>query len=218
MNETQKSLYDAVEELTKLQRHTERQDVVSNGRTIGTQKVTIELPSLLGQMLEAIRSSMGGSTSGASLAHERSILDDDALFKMMRIASEIRGWCVAAKLVPTGDAGDDLRAWYVYTLAHPLTVEGETYRIKRMGGWAGQIRAKIDPWREKDLPDACPVCGATDWWRDGERYYRPLIVRYKPSGPDMVQQAKAMCRACEQVWNVRELAYAIEQAEEMKHA
>jgi len=207
-------LLDAVDRLTKPDRRSIRQDLLTEGKVTGTQRVTVELPPLLERLDEAIRSSLGGTAGGASLAHERAILDTDALFMFIKIASIIRDWTIAARLRPTGDAGKDLRAWYTATLAHPLSDEVEAFHSRMLHGWAGQILGKLDPWREKDLPDACPVCGATEWWNkaDGLPYTRPLIVRYKPDGADMIQQARALCRACEEVWSVRALAYDLEQA------
>lgn len=214
---TENRLLDAVDELSAPIRHRQPQDILSDGKVVGQQHITVILPSLLDQMDAAIRSSMGGSTSGGSLAHERSILDTDALFKLMRMASQIRDWCHIRKVVPTGDAGKDLRAWYTASLPVPMPVESEEAHARILTRWAGEIRAKLDPWREKDLPDECPVCGAGDWWRDGERFLRPLIIRYRPDGPDMVQQSRAMCRSCEQVWTVRELAFEIEERDK-RHA
>jgi hypothetical protein len=211
-------LLDAVDNLTKPIRSKVIQDGPAGTGVAGQTTATVELPPLLDQMLEAIRSSMGGTTSGASLAHESSPLDTDALFKMMKIASEIRSWCTMAKITPTGDPGENLRAWYVAKLATPMDVEHDRFHVKQMTGWAEQIKAKLDPWRERELPDACPLCGATEWWNkaDGLRYTRPLIIRYKPDGPDMVQDAKGFCRACAQVWPVRALAYDIEHADTPK--
>lgn len=212
------SLLDAVDELTLVTNTRERQEVLEDGKVIGFQNVTISLPPLLQQMDEAIRSSMGGSTSGASLAHEASPLDTDALYKLIKIETQIRDWCRMYAVTPTKRPGDDLRAWYVATLTRGLDDAAETFYVKTLGSWAGIIRSKLDPWREKDLPDACPACGARTWWSAGSEFYRPLVIRYKPDEEQMVSRAKAVCRACDEVWNVRELAYAIEQAEHQEEA
>lgn len=212
------TLLDAIDELTLVQNTRERQEVLEAGKVIGFQNVTVSLPPLLQQMDDAIRSSMGGSTSGASLAHEASPLDTDALFKLIKIESQIRDWCRIYHVHVTKRPVDDLRAWYVATLAKGLDEAAESFYVKTLGGWAGLIKAKLDPWREKDLPDACPSCGAKSWWSAGAEYYRPLVIRYKPDEEQMVSKAKAVCRACDEVWNVRELAYAIEQNETQEEA
>jgi hypothetical protein len=77
--------------------------------------------------------------------------------------------------------------------------------------WAGYIRAKLDPERERELPDVCPACGAGEWWRDGVRFLHPLVVRYR-LGTELVGDARGLCRACEKSWGARELAFALENA------
>lgn len=205
------TVLDAVDELTVPQKRNEMQDIIRDGHVIGQQRVAVTLPPLLTQLSEAIRSSIGGTSSGASLKSESSILDADALYKFIQIDNLIRDWCRSMKLVPGKDPAENLRAWYVATMTRPVNEEAEAWHIKKMTGWAGSIRAKLDPWREKDLPDQCPACGAKTWWREGAEYFRPLVIRYKPEGADLIQQARALCRACETVWQVRELAWALEQ-------
>jgi hypothetical protein len=107
-----------------------------------------------------------------------------------------------------------LRHWYTTTLATGLTEAQERFHTDMMRRWVGFIRGHLDPTREMDLPWACPICGADTWWSKGEEFSRPLVVRYQPEGADMVQRARALCRACERVWGVRELAYLIEHPEE----
>ena len=68
-------LLEAVEALTKPNRRKQLQDIIQgytttdldgvtheHQRTVGTQKVTVELPPLLDLLDDAIQSSMGGST------------------------------------------------------------------------------------------------------------------------------------------------------------
>lgn len=177
-----------------------------------TEPTKVELPSLLDQLLASIQSSMGGSTSGASLAFEGAPLNTSALFEAMKITAQIDSWCHAVGIVATHQPAHDLRAWYAMTLARPETREFETKHLEQ---WKRTIESLLDPPRQKDLPDACPECGATEWWdpKTGARYHRPLVIRYKPDDPG---DATGMCRACAHVWNARELAFAIEQAE--RHA
>lgn len=204
-------LLDAVDALTKPR----KSKVVQQNDAGITCTSTVELPSLLEQLDASIRSSMGGSTSGASLASERAPLDTGALFEAMKITTQIEQWCRAAKVKATRKPADDLRAWYVAKLAQADDLDAETFHIKQLGKWAHTIEALLDRPREKDLPDACPTCGAKSWWRDGAEYYRPLLVRYRTDDP--VGSATAVCRSCEANWNARELAYLLEQ-EEARHA
>lgn len=203
-------LLEAVDALTK----PDKSKVMQQNKAGISCLSPVELPSLLEQLEEAIRSDLGSTARGASLAHERSILDADALFRFMVITSQIKEWCRIVGITPDRSAGENLRAWYVATLSRQLDDAGAEFYVSKMRQWANLIRAKLDPARERELPDACPTCGAREWWRDGEKYFHPLVIRYRPTGPDMVQQARAMCRACEQVWRVRELAYALEHADQ----
>ncbi|MFF1633960.1 hypothetical protein [Leifsonia sp. NPDC058248] len=220
-------LLEAVEALTKPQSRKEPQDIINtyvtkddegveteHQKVVGTQKVTVILPPLLKQLDDAIRSSMGGSTRGAALASESAVLNVSALYEAMKIESQVRDWCRLRGITPTKDTAKDLAAWHAATYLDGLTDEQETSSTRTLRKWATSIRGMLDPWREKDLPDPCPACGATDWWdmSTRSRYLRPLIIKYRPDGADMVERSYGLCRACEEVWNVRELAYDIEQA------
>lgn len=193
-------LMDAVDRLTLPQRFKQMQD---------TEVVTVELPPLLMQLDAAIRSDIGLTVSGASLAHERNLLDADALHKFMQISSQIKDWCRMVKLVPSRDPVTDLRRWYVKGML-TLDEAGQSFYTRMLTGWANLIRSKLDPERERELPGCCPVCESGEWWRDGVRFVHPLVVRYRV-GDDLVDKARGFCRACEQVWSARELSYAIEQ-------
>lgn len=199
-------LLEAVEALTKPR--TSR--VIQSNEAGITCTTTVEVPPLLDQLEASIRSSMGGSTSGSSLAFEGAPLNTGALFEAMKITAQIDSWCHMVGVIALHKPGHDLRTWYAVTLLKPFDTETEAFYIKQMGGWARAITNLLDPPREKELPDDCPNCGAGEWWRDGAKYMRPLVVRYRPDEP--VGNATAMCRACADVWNARELAYAIEEA------
>lgn len=227
-------LLEAVEALTKPNRRKQLQDIIQgytttdldgvtheHQRTVGTQKVTVELPPLLDLLDDAIQSSMGGSTKGAALASESIPLNSSALFEAMKISSIVRDWCrLTKKVIPGKHTAKNLSAWYVATRAGQPTPEEDDRHAVTLRKWASTIRVMLDPWREKDLPDPCPMCGATEWWDPndpptaggpGKGRPRPLIIRYRP-GPDMIEKGYGLCRACEEVFGVRELKYAIEQA------
>jgi hypothetical protein len=171
----------------------------------------VELPPLLVQLDNAIRSSMGRSTSGASLAFERAPLDTGALFEAMKITEQIEQWCRIVKVKATRQPATDLRAWYVARLPMADDPAGDTFHARQLEKWARTIESLLDRPREKDLPSPCPTCGAKTWWRDGAEYYRPLLVKYRTEDP--VGSATAICRSCEAVWNARELAFILEQQE-----
>lgn len=175
--------------------------------------VKSELPPLLDQLEDAVRSSSGGPAGKGALASERNVLDADALQQAMVIRDRIREWCAITAVSPTGTTTHLLRAWHAVTLSRNLTEAEIDFHVGVLRSWKHFIEAKLDPQREMDLPWACPVCGADTWWNMGHEYTRPLVVRYRPEGADMVTKARALCRACEKVWQVRELAYALEHPE-----
>ncbi len=207
-------LLDAVDALTQPRRRHETQDVLSDdGRITGARRTLIVHEPLLEQLATAIRSNVGGSSRGASTAFERNPLALDALHQTVRIEDTLRQWCKIAQIPTRTTTTDTLRAWHAHTLhldLHPATIR---HRVKTLHRWTAQIDAILDPHRERELlHETCPACGAADWWRDGARYLHPLVIRYRPTGADLVQQARGLCRACETVWGVRSLAYELEQA------
>lgn len=208
------SLLDAVDALTIPQRAKVIQDGPIGTGLAGQKVVTVEQEPLLKQLDDSIHSSIGaGSAAGNSLAFEGAILNTAALFTAMKISTQVRDWCEALKVRPSKDSAADLRRWYVARMKKQQDDASEKAQIRQLHSWAGQIRSLLDPPRERDLPYPCPLCGATEWWdaKTGTKFLRPLVVRYRATGADMIQQAKGLCRACEAVWNVRELAYLLEQ-------
>lgn len=212
------ALLDAVDALTKPQRRIEEQEILEEithaetgdhvrWRELGTQKLTVERLPLLEELYEMIRNSMEKNAGSASLASRRSLLDDEALFKFMTIASQIADWCRAVKVRPTGKPLRDLRAWYVATLKWDMSDAIERYYVIQLGKWARAIEGVLDRPRERDHPEPCPACGAAEWWRSNERFLRPLVTRYRPDdGDEMVSKARSFCRACEESWPALELA------------
>lgn len=211
MTGTLNVLLEAVDDLTLTKRVKRKQDVLDGEpgdtvrKTVGTRTVESVMPPKLVQLDEAIRSSIGGSASGRTLAFTRSVLDPEALSKAMQIESQIKDWCRMISVHPDRSPAENLRAWYARTRTLDWDVRTEAFYVRTLRSWAAFIDAKMDPWNERELPDECPACGATEWWRDGERYFHPLVVRYKPVGAETIEKARAMCRACEQVWHIREL-------------
>lgn len=207
----------AVEALTKPLRSKVLQDGPIGSGLAGQKTVTIEQSPLLTQLEDAIRGTIGKGGSG-SLPNERNMLNNEALHKAIIIRSQVREWAQMVKIEvkPPDRTADVLTRWYATYTLRPKTLDAERFYIRQLETWRTQIENMFDPPRIHDLPNACPVCGATEWVNDtdGLKYNRPLIVQFKPDGPDLIQQATGMCRACLKVWSVRELAYAIETNEE----
>lgn len=210
-------LLDAVDELTLPQKHREQQDVIQDGHVVGQQRVTIEHAPLLTQLDEAIKGAVGAGSSKGSLAFERNLLDLAALHRFIQIQETISQWCVLRGVTPTREPRRDLRAWYTATLATTLEEASERFYLDQLTKWIREIHATLDPWREREIVgEACPLCESTDYFRDGDRYLHPLIVKYKATGADLIQQARGFCRSCAAVWRVRELAWLIEQRHEQQ--
>lgn len=198
-------LLDAVDRLTQPNRSKVIQD---------THTVTLEMPPLLTQLEKAVAGTIGIGGSG-SLASERNMLDSDALEKFLRIRQDIVNWAqdVQAEF-HRDDPARTLRAWYVAWNARQHELDVERFHLRKCERWIVEIEAKLDPPRIRELPDRCPTCDAFEWFnpRDKHRYLHPLVVEYRPTGPDMIQEASGVCRACDTRWGVRQLAFDIEQA------
>lgn len=197
-------LAEAVNALTKPQTVKIIQgDVVTNA----------EAPALLVQLDNAIRASLGGSTSGASTAFEGSIVNSAALMKLSQISDQISYWCRKAKArMVRGDTIGNLTRWHESTFGTELD---PTFHVTRLRSWESTIAALLDPPASWDLPDRCPAedCGADRWWKNQtEGGLRPLVVYFRRGEP--VDNGTAECRACGRKWGVRELAYALEHRDE----
>lgn len=218
-------LAEAVRQLTEPQSRIQEQEILEEithaetgehvkWRKLGTQKLRVERLPLLDELYEMIRNSMEKNGGSASLPSRRSVLDDEALFKFMVISAQIGDWCRAVKIRPHGKPKDDLLAWLEVARNWDATDGAGKFYVTQMGKWAASIVAILDRPRERDHPEPCPACGAAEWWRKGERFLRPLVTRYRPTdGTQLIDNARSMCRACEQTWTARELAYALEEAD-----
>lgn len=175
--------------------------------------VSLVRPPLLTQLEDAIGGTIGIGGSG-SLPSERNMLDADALYRFTIIKSQIREWALDAHSdVRPHDPAGTLRAWYVKWAAKPRQISEVKFYRGKTAAWVEQIEAKLDPPRIRELPDRCPECNAFEWFNpaDKHRYLHPLIIEYRPTGANMIQEAVGLCRACDKRWKVRELAYEIEQ-------
>ncbi|ANP74522.1 DUF7341 domain-containing protein [Cryobacterium arcticum] len=179
----------------------------------------VELPPLLDALDEAIRSNMGGTTSGGSDPATRSLVDAGALMKLMQISSTVMSWCRSVDAVIDKQSMTvTLRRWYVKFNECQHEDGMVNWYANQIVKWEGQILALLDPPKEKDLPQHCPSCGAGEWWdpKTKERYYRPLVIKYRPDSPSMTDDATGVCRACGETWKARELQYELELAEQVQ--
>lgn len=182
MNEQQ----EAVDALTQpvIETH------IEDGRVIVS-----ELPPLLVQLELAIRSSMGGTVSGASLASERNILDNDALYEFVHIAERIRSWCHLAGFRPVRDPMRDLLAW------NDAVPDANEAYVFEMRGWERRITNRVTPSKSIEVEEPCPTCGALTWWDgEGAERPRPVVVSYLRDDP--LGTVTAVCRqeTCLATW------------------
>lgn len=192
----------------------------------GTTRTRIEHAPLLDQMDAAVRGELNTVEGGGeSLKFTRGMLDSDALFQLMRISSAIRDWAHAADAPKRHTLSGQLRAWYVAYTETEQPDSAIRFRVRILTGWANLIREKIDPHDEYIQPEPCPnpecpqgfdeVTGRPTWFdqKTREQYTDPLVITFRRSdGADMVNNARARCRACGTTWSVRALAYELEQA------
>jgi hypothetical protein len=165
MTETN-DLLEAVQALTRPQTHPVEQDVFEDGKKVGSAKVHVTTPALLVQLEEAIRSSFGGTTLGASDPSTRIPLNSGVLHQMLGIKTLVKDWCSVAAIRPPDNPADALDQWYVAYIGSPREEAAVNWHIRKLHSWAGMIVATLDPPRERELPDACPICGAREWWRN----------------------------------------------------
>ena len=181
----------------------------------GTHTATITLPALLNQLEAAIIGSIVGIGGSGSLANERNMINGEALHQALKIKNAISDWCrmVGIDTRPKDKPIDLLPRWYAAYTSREVTLEAERFYCRQLDAWATRIVAMFNPVKVHDLPDACPICAATEWVneKDGLSYSRPLVVTFQPDTPDLITKAQGMCRACLKVWSARELAYEIEQ-------
>ena len=190
----------------------------------GTRNTRLEQPPLLDLMDAAVRGELNTVEGGGeSLKFTRGMLDSDALFQLMRISSAIRDWAQASDAPRRHTLAGQLRAWYV---AYTETEQPEAairFRVRVLDGWANLIREKIDPHDEYIQPDPCPnpecaqgvdeLTGRPTLFdqKTRERYTDPLVITFRRSdGAEMVNNARARCRACGMTWTVRALAWELE--------
>lgn len=196
-------LNDAVDDLT-LPRNVKVQ--TDDGHTWATED------ALLVQLREAVSSSINSGSGAGGSPSTRNVLDSDALYRAGIINAAIGDWCRMINVKVTRDAATDLRAWHAAFIGRD---EPEEFYIHQMRAWAGQIRTMVNPPKTVEITAPCPVCGQGSYVNDmGERITNPLALTYRPDSGSIWADARALCRACNEVWEgewrLRELRHEVD--------
>ena len=213
-------LLDAIDALT-LPTHTlVVQWVTDDNGKDHPRNTRIEHEPLLAQLELAIASTIGGG-GGRSMTAKwaLNVLDSDALFQFSVIDSQIRDWCRRAGANPGRHPAENLRTFYAKHIGRLPDERVDRVLTGILRGWAGTIRAKLNPPRTMELTSACPACGS-DTWEDteGQVYRHPITITYQDQDADILGSARALCRACDHVWkgaqSLRALRYDVDVAED----
>lgn len=203
-------LQDAVDELT-LPRNVKVP--TDDGHTWATED------ALLVQLEQAVSSSLKSGSGSGGAAWERNVLDSNALYTASLIRSAISDWCRITGITGRREPIEGLRAWHAARLSDPAeTRETDPFYIEQMRKWAAQIRVMVNPPKTVEITAPCPACGQGVYTNDmGEVVRNPIQLSYRPESGSIWQDARALCRACEMVWDtewrLRELRHDIDDRE-----
>ncbi|WP_138945264.1 hypothetical protein [Plantibacter sp. M259] len=158
----------------------------------GLSTHTVESPSLLVQLAEAVKPSTNTTAGSSSLAHTRNIIDGTALFHLAKISSAIRDWCRMAEVTPGHNPVTNLNAWYVAFTRYDNDPE---WRIRELTKWARTITNILKPPVREELPYPCPVHHTDQWVDDmGNGGNHPLVLEYQRGEDGQVIDPRVRCR------------------------
>ena len=167
---------------------------------------TVEHPPLLQQLHDAVLPSGGNDGSSKVVSpSERSLLDDNALFEYLKIATQLRDWVrLAGGTADRDDPITNLQRWHALHQAEDDA--DDTWYIRQLHGWAHHIRKMLDKPKSFTIPGACPVCGATEWGdmlNGGGTRVIQIEYRLDEDGATPKDHT-ALCKACKIVWEGRD--------------
>jgi hypothetical protein len=190
-------LVEAVEALTApvIENIAQKDD---DGNWVRTH-VAVHAP-LLRQLADAVNPSKNSGAGTPATPATRSLLNFEAMFLLAKISSQIRDWCRIAKVnvtrPPHVDILADLDAWCA------LVGRDDTdWYVRQLRLWAGQIRDTLNPGESFEAHIVCPVCGATSWGdviNGGSSW--SIQVMYRLDDTEKVTNERALCRACNTLW------------------
>jgi hypothetical protein len=165
-----------------------------------THQTYTSTPSLLRLLDDAITASIGGTTSGRSLAFERSILDTEALEQAAQISAALETWCHTANArFIRGDLSASLIGWrQAWNATHPTEAATGWY-VSELGSWLRFILGKLNTPGKASIELPCPACGARIYQTaDGNQDSWPIKLTWRKG--EMESTARAECKACGIEW------------------
>lgn len=188
------ALLDAVEDLTAPRNVKVTTD---DGHTWATED------PLLTQLADAVSSTLNSGSGSGGAPWARNVLDSGALHQAAIIRSTIGDWCRMVGVQGRREPADGLRAWYAARIALPETQrETDPFYIGQLRAWANQIRNMTNPPKTIEIVAACPICDQGTYTNDlGDVVRNPLQLTYRPESGSIWQDARAICRACQTVWD-----------------
>jgi len=160
--------------------------------------------ALLVQLEQAVSSTLNSGSGSGGAAWERNVLDSNAMYTAAIIRAAIGDWCRGVGIMGRRSAIDGLRAWW----AHRQSVNADeraasdAFYLGQLRKWADQIRSMVNPPKVIEIVAPCPVCGQGTFTNEqGEIIRNPLQLTYRPNSGSIWADAKAVCRACSEVWD-----------------
>ena len=160
--------------------------------------------ALLVQLEQAVSSSLKSGSGSGGAAWERNVLDSNALHTAGMIRAAIGDWCRGVGIVGRLSAIDGLRAWWEHmqTMDPDDRAGSDPFYLEQLHKWANQIRSMVNPPKVIEIVAPCPVCGQGVFTNEhGELIRNPVQLTYRPNSATIWADAKAICRACSEVWD-----------------
>jgi hypothetical protein len=204
-------LLEAVDRLTQPYkvRVTSEQDGVPENRTI-------DLPPLLEQLNDAIKSTQTSVRRGKTLANERSVIDASALMLEAGIRESLRvmwhdlfGSAIRPRSLSRQVAG-----WHVEFRKRALDGSIHADQVWRLAklvqGWTRQIDLKFDPPVTLEITRPCPNCDTSHVFDFMGDRVAAVVISWRRS----FDNSAALCRSCAKSWvgesELRQLRWEID--------
>lgn len=160
--------------------------------------------ALLVQLEQAVSSTLNSGSGSGGSPWNRNVLDSNALHTAAMIRSTVGDWCRMAGITGRRSAADGLRAWWAHrqSVSQDERDASDPFYLTQLRKWADRIRNMVNPPKVIEIVAPCPACGQGTYTNDaGEIMRNPLQLSYRPESGSIWQDARALCRACDMVWD-----------------